>query len=89
MRQLKNILLGTALAFVAALAVGLWLLLRETNVDRDQADYRARMHAIWSGAVPGNGLDAVGGLDPAHRPGAAAAVLDVGEKHVPDEPTPA
>jgi acetyl esterase/lipase len=53
MRRLTKILLGTALAFTAALGVGLWLLLGETNVDRDQADYRERMHAIWSGAVPG------------------------------------
>lgn len=53
MRRLTKILLGTALAFAAALGVGLWLLLGETNVDRDQADYRERMHAIWSEAMPG------------------------------------
>jgi dienelactone hydrolase len=29
------------------------LLLAETNLDRERADYRSRMHAIWSGSPPG------------------------------------
>ncbi|HTV23869.1 MAG TPA: alpha/beta hydrolase [Polyangiaceae bacterium] len=53
MRRLKQIVLGAGLALALALGIGLWLLLRETNVDRDQADYRQRMHAIWSGPAPG------------------------------------
>jgi hypothetical protein len=36
-----------------------------------------------------DGLGGSGGFDPAHGPRAAAAVLDVGEEHVPDEPAPA
>jgi acetyl esterase/lipase len=53
MRRLEKLLLGAALALAAALGVGLWLLSNETNVDRSEADYRARMRPIWSGSVPG------------------------------------
>jgi hypothetical protein len=41
----------------------------------------------WRGT--GVGLGAGGDLDSAHRPAAAAAVLDVGEEHMSDEPTSA
>ncbi len=37
-----------------AATVGLRLLLGETNLDRKQGDYRARMHAIWAGPAPGS-----------------------------------
>jgi hypothetical protein len=53
MRRFEKLLLGAALALAAALGVGLWLLSNETNVDRSEADYRARMRPIWSGSVPG------------------------------------
>jgi acetyl esterase/lipase len=50
---------GKALAFssvllASTLGVGSWLLLGETNVDRDEADYRSRMYPIWSGPAPGS-----------------------------------
>jgi acetyl esterase/lipase len=38
----------------AALAVSVRLLLRETNVDRDEQAYRARMQQIWAGPAPGS-----------------------------------
>lgn len=53
MHRSKRFLLGAALTLAAALSVGLWLLLGETNVDRDEGDYRQRMHAIWSAPAPG------------------------------------
>src|SRR5687767_3446429 len=36
----------------AALAVAIGLLLGQTNVDRDEAAYRARMQPIWPGPAP-------------------------------------
>lgn len=53
MRYARKIAAGIAITLVAAIAVGLWLLLGETNLDRTTEDYRSRMHAIWSGAPPG------------------------------------
>ncbi len=40
-------------ASIAALAVALWFLLGETNLDRTQQSYRSRMRAIWPGPAPG------------------------------------
>ncbi len=48
-------LAGAAVSLLTiGLLVAIWLLLGETNVDRGEADYRARMQAIWSGAAPGS-----------------------------------
>lgn len=55
---------------------------------RSRGGRRTRAEAVL-GEQPGDGLGSGGGLDPAHRPRAAAAVLDVGEEDVPDEPAPA
>jgi acetyl esterase/lipase len=51
MFALRYVLPCAVLGF--ALAVGLGLLLGQTNLDRSEGDYRSRMHAIWSGPAPG------------------------------------
>jgi acetyl esterase/lipase len=53
MRHWRRILVGAAVVSAIAAAIGLRLLLAETNLDRERADYRSRMHAIWSGSPPG------------------------------------
>lgn len=53
MRVAGKLALGASLAFAMALAVGFWLLLGETNLDRQGSDYHSRMFAIWSGSAPG------------------------------------
>lgn len=54
MRRSKQVALVALFLLGTALAVALWLLLGETNLDRDGAEYRARMQAIWPGSPPGN-----------------------------------
>jgi len=53
MRNRKWIALSGLALLGSAAAVGLWLLLGETNLDRSRGDYRSRMHGIWSGPPPG------------------------------------
>ena len=47
-------MIGASLLLGLGATIGLRLLLGETNLDRTRGDYRARMHAIWSGAAPGS-----------------------------------
>ena len=47
-------LVGASIVSGLAATIGLRLLLGETNLDRNQGDYRSRMHAIWSGPAPGS-----------------------------------
>jgi acetyl esterase/lipase len=54
MRHWRRPLVGASILLGLAATVGLRLLLRETNLDRHQGDYRSRMHAIWSGHAPGS-----------------------------------
>src|SRR5690242_20589895 len=54
MRHWRRILIGASLLSALAAAIGLRLLLGETNLDRNQGDYRSRMHEIWSGRAPGS-----------------------------------
>jgi acetyl esterase/lipase len=53
MRYLKRFAVGALLSLGLSATLGLRLLLAETNLDRDQSDYRSRMRPIWSGAPPG------------------------------------
>lgn len=52
--MLRTLALSTVLFLALALGVGSWLLLGETNLDRSSAEYRARLHPIWSGPAPGD-----------------------------------
>jgi acetyl esterase/lipase len=53
MRYLREIVAGAGFTLLAAITVGLWFLLGETNLDRAAGDYRSRMHSIWAGPPPG------------------------------------
>ena len=54
MRHWRRTLVGVSILLGLAATIGLRLLLAETNLDRNQGDYRSRMHAIWSGPAPGS-----------------------------------
>jgi acetyl esterase/lipase len=54
MRHWRRILVGASIVLGLAATIGLRLLLGETNLDRNQGDYRSRMHAIWPGPAPGS-----------------------------------
>ena len=54
MRHWRRNLVGVSILLGLAATIGLRLLLAETNLDRNQGDYRSRMHAIWSGPAPGS-----------------------------------
>jgi acetyl esterase/lipase len=54
MRHWRRILIGAVILLGLAAAIGVRLLLGETNLDRNQGDYRSRMHALWSGPAPGS-----------------------------------
>src|SRR5688572_18562001 len=54
MRRVKKLAGAASLLIGTALVVAIWLLLGETNVDRDEPGYRTRMLSIWSGPPPGS-----------------------------------
>ena len=54
MRRVKALAGGALFLLGTALAVAVWLLLGETNVDRDDPGYRSRMQRIWTGPPPGS-----------------------------------
>lgn len=53
MRRVKRLVGAAVFLLGTGLAVALWLLLGETNLDRDDG-YRARMQRIWPGPAPGS-----------------------------------
>src|SRR3954447_22399402 len=54
MRHWRRTLVWASIGLGLAATIGLRRLLAETNLDRNQGDYRSRMHAIWSGPAPGS-----------------------------------
>lgn len=54
MRRWGKLTLAVAGGGVTLAALGLWLLLGETNLDRSTRDYQTRMRSIWPGEPPGD-----------------------------------